>query len=79
MTGLLNDMLIQTGTSPASYTVRGQAYFADASIGARCVSCEFFPENKVSGHCAKATQLAQRQMVKIPATAYACKYFERRR
>ena len=79
MTGLLNDGLIQEEFDPAAYTIPGQAYFIDLKSGHRCVSCTFFPKDKISGYCAKATELAQRELVKIPATAYACKYFERRR
>lgn len=67
------------GEMSVAITHRGQAHFADPSIGARCSQCASYkqrPRERLP-RCEKFAELSGKLGNQFPPTAVACKYFSK--
>ena len=67
------------GEMDAAITHKGQAHFADPSIGARCSQCSSYKQHprERMPRCEKFAELSGRIGNQFPPSATACKYFSK--
>jgi hypothetical protein len=65
---------------PAAKTYKGQASWADESIGKQCIECDFYTnrDGLKKHRCLKYYAMMRAWGAQFPSDACACKYFEPR-